>query len=275
MATPTDPDRNELIELHSSLAVSRAELAASTDTQEELQTRVDALSAKLEEEQATRVAAETRYATAESQLQAMQTTATDQMTTIDQLQTQLRTQEGELGGLRATVDRLPTIEEELDALQAERDELAQEVKDLRARLDTIAEERQAERTKASDELATERAARAEERAELQAQIDSLKARIPVASTTEVPAKQLAQRFLDVFEELANPEPTSDRPYTAALTNLEVEAKVGVDRIEQQDSDAPAEVVLKTIDPASAMPDTLSTVRMRFGVVAKIVPRELE
>lgn len=221
------------------------------------------------------IATREKLAASAAELEAAQALAAEQAKALEGLQTELRAQAGIVGGLRANVDRLPTIEEELEQLRVERDELAQEVKDLRARLDQMAQEREDERSKLSQQLETERAAWAGERTQLQSQIDTLKAQVPVASTTEVPAKQLAQRFLDVFEELANPEPSQGRPYTAALTNLEVEAKVGVDRVEQQDPDAPSEIMLKTIDPASAMPDTLSTVRMRFGVVGKIAPREIE
>ena len=177
---------------------------------------------------------------------------------LDQAMVELRTQEGELGRLRA-------IAEEVQAVRDERNRAVEELAQVRADVDArIAAEVAAALEKVTSEHATAAGAWERERKELTDRIADLESRIEgLGSRVSVPPRSLASQFAAVLDELAEgPEPGSAKPYGAALTSLDVEAR----GIIEAGADEPGFV---TVEGGVANPEELSTLRMSFRLLPRI------
>jgi uncharacterized protein YhaN len=185
---------------------------------------------------------------------------TDLSTRFEEAQTARARAEGELQQVRVTVD----------SIVAEREALRRRIEEVSAEFDTRlsdtvrtalaeqAQEHEAERQQLLDErlkLRTELDSATAERDDVKRQLEQSGAE----ATT--PAEDLAARFAGVLSELAEQPSPPDRPYSVALTTMDVEAR-GVLHMED---DKPQLVTSR----AGKDPGQLSTVRMQFRAVPRI------
>jgi predicted nucleic acid-binding Zn-ribbon protein len=182
---------------------------------------------------------------------------------LEQAQVELRTQEGELGRLRA-------VAQEVETLRLERSQAVAELAQVRADLDArVAAEVGAavNRLKAEHEAAA--AAWERQRTTLEERISDLEGRLEDLGTrARVAPRDLASQFAAVLDDLAEgPAPTSEKPYGAALTGLEVEARGIIAAGEEEPSFVSVEGGVKS-------PEELSTLRMTFRLLPRI-PRGTE
>jgi hypothetical protein len=163
-------------------------------------------------------------------------------------------------------DEVLKLRRELELVASQRDELLAKLTELER---TVAEETRAALAALSEEQ--QRAAQlwTAERDELRARIAVLEEQPDPTARPGIGTDELAEHFRGVLESLAAPAPAEGRPFAAALTGLEVEARGLLV--------TPAEgegVRLAPIDPAQVPEGSelgLSTVRLRFGLLPKIVP----
>jgi colicin import membrane protein len=185
---------------------------------------------------------------------------------------------GQRDELRAQAARLT---EQLDRARDEQRDQAVRLGRLDAERDQL-QERLAERERegaeeAEQELARLRAeyeqAAAEwqrEREQLQARVQELERPPEEAAEVGMTPTQLANRFADVLQQLAEgSKPAPGQPYSAALTGLEVEAK----GVLQAPGSSEEEPTIVTADVKGVDPAQLSTMRMTFRLLPQLAEPE--
>lgn len=177
---------------------------------------------------------------------------------LEKAQAELRMQEGELGRLRA-------VAEDVETLKRERAQAVEELSQVRADVDArIRAEVAAAIERLDAEHATANAAWERERTGLNERIADLEARLEgLGARVRVAPRDLASQFASVLDELAEgPEPTGAKPYGAALTNLEVEARGIIEAGEDQPG-------FVSVEGGVRNPEELSTLRMTFKLLPRI------
>jgi predicted nuclease with TOPRIM domain len=175
-------------------------------------------------------------------------------------------------GLQAAekeLGRLGEVSRQRDELVGANDQLRQQLADLQTGVDQRVESavRSALEQSDSQHKATV--------AQLNEEIDSLQTRVAELEgqvrdegvTSRVTPTALAGHFAGMLDQLGTTAPTEGKQVTAALTNLEVEAK-GVLEAPREGEDEP---VLRTVEGGDVHPEALSTVRMSF----RLLPHVLE
>lgn len=180
------------------------------------------------------------------------------------LRTTVRQQEGELGRLRAVAD---TVE----PLRRERDQLLRRVSDIDASTDTrIRDAVKAALDEATDRHKTTVEKITDERDGLAGQVETLRGQLEDKGVTgRVEPTELAGQFASVLDQLASPTPQAGKPYSAALTSLEVEAR-GVLEAAAEGKDQP---MLRTVE-SGVDPGQLSSLRMTFRLLPHAGEMEL-
>lgn len=168
----------------------------------------------------------------------------------------LQAQSTELGHLRAVADQV-------EPLRAERDELRGRLTEVEGSVDTRV--RDAVKAALDDAEGRHEATVEElaaERDDLGRQVEQLRGQLEDKGVTgRVQPGELAGQFASVLEELAAAPPTPGRPFGAALTSLEVDAR-GVLEAPREGEEQPT---LRTVE-SGVDPGQLSTLRMAFRLL---------
>jgi hypothetical protein len=182
---------------------------------------------------------------------------------VVELRETVRRQEGELGRLKATAEQLPPLREE-------RDTLVRRLADVEASTDRrIRDAVVAALDEAGGKHAAAIAALEKERDGLAEQIGTLRDQLEGKGVTgRVEPTVLAGQFAAVLDALATPEPQEGRPYAAALTSLEVEAR-GVLEAPAEGREQP---MLRTVE-SGVDPGQLSSLRMSFKLLPHVTEAE--
>ena len=178
---------------------------------------------------------------------------------VVELRDTVRRQEGEIGRLQATAEQLPPLREERDKLVARLSDVEAST-DRRIRDAVVAalDEAGGKHQEAIAALEKERDALAEQNQTLRDQLEGK------GVTGRVEPTVLAGQFAAVLDALAAPEPQEGRPYAAAMTSLEVEAR-GVLEAPAEGSDQP---MLRTVE-TGVDPGQLSSLRMSFKLLPHV------
>jgi hypothetical protein len=178
---------------------------------------------------------------------------------VAELEEKLRAQEGELGWLRATAERVGT-------LQMEHDQARDQLASLQAALESrIGEEVKSALAQARTEFEAASADWARQRENFERQIQELREAPAAVTGRDVETTELAGHFRAVLDELAMPTVEPGRSFAAAMTGLEVEARGVITPAD--DPDQPP--LIRAVDPTTVESQTLSTVRMTFGLLPRV------
>jgi len=183
---------------------------------------------------------------------------------LTDLRVTVRQQEGELGRLRAVAD---TVE----PLRKERDQLLQRVSDIDASTDVrIRDAVKAALDESGAQHKTTVAKLTEERDGLAAQVETLRGQLEDKGVTgRVEPTELAGQFASVLDQLGTPTPQAGRPYSAALTSLEVEAR----GVLEAAAEGKTQPMLRTVE-SGVDPGQLSSLRMSFRLLPHAGEMEL-
>jgi uncharacterized coiled-coil protein SlyX len=181
---------------------------------------------------------------------------------VDELQAALTDRERQIGELQAKAG-------EADRLRTERDDLSAQLSQERADADRrTADAVQQALAQATEQHKAEIDRLEQEKAGLQSQVDALQRQLEGQGVTgRVAPSALAGQFAAVLDQHAAPEGEPGRPFAAALTGLEVQAR----GVLEAPREGEAEPVLRTVEAGAVEAGHLSTVTMRFSLLPQGVP----
>ncbi len=202
------------------------------------------------------------YASVNQNLQAVTTERNSLSTRVNDLQAAITERERQLGELRTKAD-------DADRLRTERDDLLGQLSQERAQADrrtADAVQQALGQSETQHKAETDRLS--QEKAALQAEVDTLKRQIEGQGVTgRVTPSTLAGQFAAVLDRHGAPPPEPGKPFAAALTGLEVQARGMLEAPKEGET----EPVLRTVEGGTIHPDELSTVTMRFSLLPHAVP----